>query len=362
MRGPVSRRTFLEVAAGAAAAPLAAQTAPMNPLGVDLFTLRDQGWTAFELLDFCAENGAQVVNFSEPRFLGSLEPDHLARVKAHAEEKGLAIEVGFGSICPTSTRFDADAGSAPEQLRRMLRVAEAVGSPIVRCYLGSSNDRSTPGVSLDEHIENTVRTCKAVRPDFLRAGVKIAVENHAGDLQALQLKALVEEAGTEYVGALLDAGNAAWTLEDPQHTLETLAPIAVTTGVRDSRIWRTEEGVAVMWVPLGKGNIGIRRWAERLAELRPDLPFSLEMINVPGPRIFAVEKPEFWEAYRDVPAWVYQGFLDAAEGGEPYQAPQPPVSREDDPEAYAQWARELQRADAVRDLAFCRNELGLGRS
>ena len=333
----------------------------MNPLGVDLFSLRDQGWTAFQLMDFCAENGAQLVNFSEPRFLGSLEPAHLAKVRAHAERLDMKVEIGFGSICPTSTRFDKDAGAAPEQLRRMLGVAQAVGSPIVRCYLGTSSDRSTPGISLDQHIENTVRTCKAVRTDFLRAGVKIAVENHAGDLQALQLRTLVEEAGTEYVGALLDAGNAAWTLEDPQHTLEVLAPIAVTTGVRDSRIWRTPDGVAVMWVPLGQGNIDIRRWARRLAELRPDLPFSLEMINVGGPRMFAVEDPNFWDDYRDVPAWVYQGFLDVAAAGEPYQAPKAPISREADPKAFAQWARDLQREDAVRDLAFCREQLGLGR-
>jgi len=44
-----------------------------------------------------AEHGAQVANFSEPRFLGSLEPAHLAGVKAHAQDKGLALEVGFGS-------------------------------------------------------------------------------------------------------------------------------------------------------------------------------------------------------------------------------------------------------------------------
>ena len=340
----VSRRGFLASSLAAAAAP--SQT--MKPkLGLDFFSLRSQGWTAFELLDFAKKNGAQIGHFSEPRFLGSLDEAHLRKVREHADKLGLGIEVGFGSICPTSTRFAKDDGSAPDQLRRMLKVAQTVGSPIVRCYLGSSLDRSgdTP---LEQHIDNTVASCRAVRDDFLRAGVKIAVENHAGDLQALQLKDLIERAGTDYVGALLDSGNASWTLEDPHHTLEILAPLAVTTGVRDSRIWSEGDGIAVMWVPLGEGNVDIARWQRRLAELRPDLPFSLEIINVPKPRMFDVRKPEFWQPYRDVPAWVFAKFLTLAEKGAPYQAPAGPGGK------------DQERRDVERDLAYCRETLGLG--
>jgi len=353
-----TRRTFLAAAAASAAVP-AAPAKSRHRLGLDFFSLRSQGWSAFELLDFASRNGAQVGHFSEPRFLGSLEPAHLQKVRKHAEELGLEIEVGFGSICPTSTRFVKEDGSAPEQLRRMLGVAQALGSKIVRCYLGSSNER-TGDLPLEGHIENTVASCKAVRDDFLRAGVKIALENHAGDLQALQLKALIEEAGTDYVGALLDSGNAAWTLEDPLHTLETLAPIAVTSGIRDSRIWSVPEGANVMWVPFGKGNIGIRKFAARFQELRPDLTFALEMINVGAPRTFPHRRPEFWEAYRDVPAWVFAGFEKLASEGESYQAPQPPAGVQPKTDAHAAWARELERADAEADLRFCREELGFG--
>ena len=43
-------------------------------LGIDLFSIRDSGWTPFEYLDYCGQQGAQVVHFSEIRFVGSLEP------------------------------------------------------------------------------------------------------------------------------------------------------------------------------------------------------------------------------------------------------------------------------------------------
>lgn len=353
-----TRRSFLAAAASSAAAS-ATPSKSRHRLGLDFFSLRSQGWSAFELLDFAAHNGAQVGHFSEPRFLGSTEPGHLQEVRAHAARLGLEIEVGFGSICPTSTRFVKEDGSAPDQLRRMLGVAQALGSKIVRCYLGSANER-TGDLPLEAHIENTIASCKAVRDDFLRAGVKIALENHAGDLQALQLRSLIEEAGTDYVGALLDSGNATWTLEDPLHTLETLAPIAATSGIRDSRIWSVPEGANVMWVPFGKGNIGIRKFAARFQELRPDLTFALEMINVPGPRTFAHRRPEFWDAYRDVPAWVFAGFEKLASQGRPYQAPQPPDRIQAKTDAHKAWARELERSDAEADLRFCREELGFG--
>ncbi len=361
MSTDLSRRSFLaSAAAGALAASDAQGQTPMNKLGLDFFSLRSQGWDAFQLLDFAAKNGCEVAHFSEPRFLGSLEPDHLRKVRAHADELDLELEVGFGSICPTSTRFEQQAGTAREQLLKMLDVAKALRSPIVRCYLGSADERKSD-LPLEQHIENTVASCKSVRAEFVDAGVKIAVENHAGDLQALQLRSLIEEAGKDYVGALLDAGNASWTLEDPLHTLETLAPYAVTTGVRDSRVWRTDDGAAVMWVPLGIGNVDIQRWFARMRELRPDLTFALEMINVPGPRLFDYAKPEFWEDYRDVPAWVFAKFVMLAESGGPYAAPRAPMSRDDDRAGFDAWNVALQRLEAERDLEYCRQVLGIGR-
>ena len=318
---------------------------PTSRLGLDLFSLRSQGWTAFQLLDFAHAHGATLVNFSEPRFLGSTEPDHLKRVREHADSLGIGVEVGFGSICPTSTRFIKEDGTAREQLLKMFGIAKILGSPFVRCYLGSADERKGK-LPLEAHIENTIAACKSVRDEEGRHGIKIAVENHAGDLQALQLRALVEEAGTDYVGTLLDAGNATWTLEDPLHTLEVLAPLALTTGIRDSRIWIEDDQAHVMWVPLGQGNIGIDRWTARFRELRPDLAFSLEMINLRSARKFAVRDARFWEDYRDVPAWVYEGFMKLARNGQPYVAP------EGEPVA-------LERQEVAADLSYSRRLLGL---
>ena len=332
----------------------------MTKLGLDLFSLRSQDWSAFELMNYAAGLGVNVVHFSEPRFLGSLDDAHLGKVKARADELGLEIEVGFGSICPTARRFDKAAGTPREQLLRMFGVAHKLGSPIVRCYLGGSEDRQGE-LALDAHIENTIAACRSVRSEALDLGLKIGLENHAGDLQARQLRDLIEEAGPDYVGALIDAGNATWTLEDPLHTLETLAPYCVTTGVRDSAIWEVPEGIASQWVFMGEGNVGMEAWAKRFQQLCPGKTFSLEIINLRTPRIFPYREPEFWKPYQDVPASVFAGFLNLARRGKPYtNVPAAPEGAEPDSAAHKQFLVAQERRDVEQAVRYAKDVLKMG--
>lgn len=314
-------------------------------LGVDLFSLRSQGWDAFQALDYCARLGVRVVHFSEPRFLGSLEDDHLGRVAERARRLGIELEVGMRSICPSSKMFDASQGPAEQQLGRMIRAARLLGSPIVRAVLGSMADRTVPP-GIEAHMENTLRVLRAVRAQALDAGVRIAIENHAGDMQARELKALIEEAGRDWVGACLDSGNPLWTIEDPHLTLEVLAPYALTCHLRDSAVWRVKEGAAVAWVRAGEGNVNLEAWLREFLRRCPGRTVALEVI-VTGPRVFPYLDPKFWDAYRKTPAWEFARFLALAERGTPREAP-PQVSKEeaarrerDDLEASLAWARRV---------------------
>lgn len=304
----MNRRQFLALGA----APMFAQSGSPVKLGIDLFSIRSQGWSPFEYLDYCARWGARVVHFSEIRFLGGLEADHLRQVRVHAERLGIQIEIGMRSICPTSTMFEPALGSAPEQLTRMIAAAKIIGSPIVRAVLGSMADRTPPGI--EPHIEDTVRVLRAVRSRAMDAGIKIAIENHAGDMQARELKTLIEEAGRDFVGVCLDSGNPLWTLEDPHLTLEILYPYVLTSHVRDTAVWRVPEGAAVAWVRMGDGNIGIDDYVRKYSELCPGRALSLEIIVTP-PRIFAYHDPKFWERYRGTPAWEFARFLALVDKG-----------------------------------------------
>ena len=339
------RRTFLAASASTAITRIDAQTRPAIRLGVDLFSLRSQGWSPSEMLDYCARWKARVVHFSEIRFIGNLEDEHLKKVRAHADRLGIQIEIGMRSICPGSKAFDPSQGTAVEQLERMIRAARTAGSPIVRAFLGTSADRTGP-TPMEAHIENTVKVLRAVRSRVVDAGIKIAVENHSGDMQARELKTLIEAAGKDFVGACIDSGNPLWVIEDPHLTLETLAPYCLTSHVRDSAVWRVKEGVAVAWVRSGEGNVGIDDWIRKFAQLCPGRALSLEVI-VTGARTYAVFDPKFWAAYRNTPAWEFSRFLALAERGSPKQ-PDPPTPKDqaarkerEDFEASIQFAQRL---------------------
>ena len=252
------------------------------------------------------------------------------------------------SVCPTSKMFDAAAGTAEAQLGRMLDSAAIAGSRIVRAVLGSSEDRR-PG-PLSMHIENTVKVLRNVRSKAQDLNLRIAIENHSGDMQSPQLKQLIEGAGPEFVGACLDSGNPLWTLEDPHVALDTLHPYVLTSHVRDSAVWRVPEGAAVAWVRMGEGNVAIDEYCRKYAALCPGRALSMETI-VTGPRVFAFHDPKFWDAYRDVPAWEFTRFLDLADRGKAPAA----IPRASDPEA----GRRREREDLEASLTYTRKLLGL---
>jgi sugar phosphate isomerase/epimerase len=316
----MDRREFLALSAGA---PLGimqnneSSSKPRVKLGIDIFSLRSQNWTPIQYLDYCAARKVQVVHFSEIRFIGSLEPGNLRQVREHAAQFGIEIEIGMKSICPSSKMFEAAQGTAEQQLGRMIDAANIVGSKIVRCVLGSADDRR-PG-PIEAHIADMVGVLKNVRSKAVGQNVKIAIENHAGDMQARELKMLVEEAGPDFVGVCLDSGNPLWTLEDPHLTLETLHPYVLTSHVRDSAVWTVPQGAAVTWVQMGRGNVDIAGYVKKYVELCPGKALSMESILL-GPRTFPFHDPAFWDAYRKDPAWEFDRFLQIAERGKPYQA------------------------------------------
>jgi sugar phosphate isomerase/epimerase len=287
-------------------------------LGVDNFSLRFNDWDAFQLLDYAKRIGLDVVHFSDLGPFKRLDDAYLDEVKQHADHLNIAVEVGMGSICPTSNTFSNARGSAAEQLTQMLHIAARFGSPGVRCYLGNNADRRT---GIQRHIESTIATCQEVRALAMDLGIKIAIENHAGDLQGRELKQLIERAGPEYVGACIDTGNPLWVGESPFTTLEHLAPYIVMSHIRDSAVWAHPKGAAVLWVPMGEGTVHIDEWAKQYKELCSSTNFTMEVIATLPPRVLNYLEPEYWEIYPDAPAHEFARFLRHVTEGQAYTKP-----------------------------------------
>ena len=354
------RRTFLQTASGAAVAAMssAAQPVPIK-LGFDSYSIRAFQWKAIQLLDYAAGLRLDTVQLSSLGDYESLEPDYLRKVKEHAAHLGLEIDAGIGCICPSSPAYNRKEGEPEEYVRRGLRVAQAVGSHVMRCYMGTRDNRRT-ALPLEAHIENTVKVLRAVRSQALDAGVRIAVENHAGDMQAREVKMLIEEAGKDFVGSCLDAGNPMWVAEDPLLTLEILAPYVATSHIRDSAVFEHPRGAAAQWVALGDGSVDLARFVDIFRKRCPGAAMQLEIITGRPPEILAYLEPDFWKAFQKTPAWEFARFVALAKHGQPFLGDMVIGEWSNNSPALEAALKEQQRVDLERSLEYAKKKLGVG--
>lgn len=356
---PLSRRDF--ALASAAAATLAALPASAalvkrrnHKLGFDNFAVRAMKWNARQLIDYSEKlrcDSLFITDFGP--FEGKHDDASLAEVRKYAAGKGITIELGSWSICPTAKRFKKDWGTAEEHLALGLRMSKAIGSKAFRVVLGGQEDRGSEG-GIEARIADTVKVLKSQRSRAMDAGVKVAVENHAGDMQAWELQQLVEAAGKDFVGVNFDSGNAAWTLEDPLASLETLAPYVLTTSLRDDMVWESANGVTVQWTAMGEGCLNLPAFFDLFEQRCPGVAVHIETISGFA-REFAIWKQDIWKTFPKAKASDLARFIALSKRGkkiEPFKAPAG-VDR-------TQADQDYQRGEVERSIKYCREVLGLG--
>jgi 3-oxoisoapionate decarboxylase len=258
----------------------------------------------------------------------------IRQIREHADKLGIKLQLAHGSVCPSARSFNAQLGTVEEQVTRALKASQIFGATCMRCVLGGDSERP----QIEMHIDNMVKAVRPMRSRILDSGVKLAVENHGGDLQAREMKMMVEAIGTDVCGVCLDSGNPVWMLEDPHLTLEILIPYAETCHVRDSAVWKVPEGVAVRWVNMGDGNVDIDGWIGKFIKAKPGLPIIFENLVSANPRIHRIYDPQFWNNWRQMPAWELSRFLAVAEKG----TPKPAVPRAEGKTAGQQRIEDLE--------------------
>ena len=362
-----SRREFLSrvstasllAGSGAAAisSPLSALASPeprrKTRLGLDNFSIRAFGWKAPKLIEYAASQKVNTLLLSDLNVYESHEADYLGKIGAQAKAAGIELQAGTGSICPTSNSYKEKRwGKAEDHARLLIRTAKSLGANVARCYLGNRRDRDGDG-GIYRHIEETVKVCKAVKSEAEDSGVKLAIENHAGDMQAWELVELIEAAGKSFVGATIDSGNATWTLEDPMVNLDLLGPYAVSAGIRDTMIWETDKGATAMWANVGQGLTDWKAYLARFQVVAPKAPFVLEIISYRWAGQMNYLEQDFWKRFPKARAHEFARYVALAKRGKPYTLP---AGRPKEDE------KAQQRFDLEQSLAYCREELGLGKA
>ena len=359
----MDRRSFLATALAPPMLPALRAAAPAGiRLGYDTYSIRAWGWKAMQHLDYCAKLRLDAIQISSLNDFESLEPSHLEQVRRKAEEIGVAIDAGIGCVCPSSASWGKRTDDPVAYVAQGLKVAKAVGARSMRCFMGSSADR-IGALPIEAHIGNTVKVFRAARSVALDTGVKIAIENHAGDMQAWETRMLIEEAGKDYVAACLDAGNPIQAIEDPVVTMEVLGPLTVTTHIRDTALYEDPRGCAFQWTTLGDGGVDWSRFLELKKQLCPEAAVQLEIITGRPPRVIPYLEPDFWKAFPKARASEFVRFVALVKRGHPYAGPMVvadvPGQR---PAEFTAALKEQQKLDLERSLTYAKQRLGIGRT
>lgn len=362
-----TRRDFLKMVSAAtvastAAATLAAAAFAQNDapkklikLGLDNFAVRDMKWMAPQLIDYAAQLKTDSLFITDFGPFEKTDNAYLGDLRKLAADKGLEIQLGSWSICPSSKAWRKDPrwNTAEEHLALGIRMAKSLGSPVFRVILGNAEDRKSEG-GINARITDTVKVLRSQRTLAVDSGVKIAVENHAGDMHSTELVRLIEDAGKDFVGANMDSGNACWTLEDPLQSLENLGPYALTTSLRDAAIWEYQDGAMVQWTAMGEGHLELKKYFERFTALCPGVPVHIETISGFS-KSFPYLKPDFWKSYSTLPVAEFARFVALAKKGQPFTTVKNPEGKD-----RTETNQLSQKAEIERSIKYCREVLGLG--
>lgn len=269
------RREFLTVAAAAAASPIlsrteaAAERAPARTtMGVVAYSFPTNPVSkkALEFLEFCAALGAGGVQIR----LESLEAEYVRKVRRRAEELGMFFEavVGLPEI------------NAAQQFEREVEAAREAGAVCLRtaCLSGRRYETFQTLDAWKGFEAESKKRLRLAASLVEKHRIPLGLENHK-DWTAEEFLALVKEYESEYFGVCLDTGNNIAMLDDPTEFVETFAPYAVTTHIKDMGVEDEPEGFLLAEVPLGNGALDLQRIVETIGKARSRANFNLEMIT-----------------------------------------------------------------------------------
>jgi 3-oxoisoapionate decarboxylase len=323
------------------------------PLGLCNHSLRSLNLNAQQLIEYAIDKKLDSVLLNTFQPLENLEPEYLTGLSNMAKNNDVSIYIGAGSISEKSKSFSSKYGNAMTLLKEGIRVATAVGSPIVGVRIGSIEDRYMDG-GIEAHIESVIKVMKTVCPAALGAGIKFAFENHAGDLRSTELLALIHETGTDICGALFDPANALWAMEDPMEALKILGSTIVCTSIRDVAVWETDEGAMFHGMAIGEGMLDFKLYAETLARLCPGVHLHIETISNSA-RPIPFLKPEFWKGFPNLSAAGIIDFLNLAKKGKPQEIKNPPAGINQ-----KNFDIKLQQSELLKSFDYLRNNCNAG--
>jgi 3-oxoisoapionate decarboxylase len=240
-------------------------------------------------LEHCRSLGASGIQVG----IGAREPAYADDLRARLQAASMDLE---GIV--TLPRDEADLG----RFEAEVRTASRAGAVIVRTAMMNGRRYEAFGslASFRQAVDRATHSLSLAVPILARHQVRLAVENHK-DFRAEELVALLKKVGPEHIGVCLDTGNSMALLEDPMEVVEALAPLAITTHLKDMGVEEYDRGFRLAEVPLGSGVLDLPGIVRTLRGSRPRIPLNLEMITR-DPLDIPCLDDRYWATFPDLPA------------------------------------------------------------
>jgi 3-oxoisoapionate decarboxylase len=231
--------------------------------------------TALGLVERAASLKVGVVQLCDNLPAATFEESQVPKICAAANERGISLELG--------TR-----GSSPAHLRRFIRLAHVVGSPILRLVIDAPGDEPSES--------EVVKRIGTILADLEAHQITLAIENH-DRFKSSTLLRLIRELSSPRVGICLDTVNSFGALEGPEVVVETLGPYVVNLHLKDFAVQRQPylQGFVVEGRPAGQGRLNIPWLLNRLSEFLRDPSAILELWTPPEATMDeTIEKERLW--------------------------------------------------------------------
>lgn len=240
---------------------------------------------AIDLINHCKEIGAGGVQVN----VNGWATDFAKEVRSVREKSGLYLEGSIG--LPRSTDQVAN-------FEKEVMAAKEAGAEVLRtvCLNGRRYENFHSEKEFLEFKTSALVALALAEPIVRKHQMKLAVENHK-DWKAEELVEIIQNLGSEWVGVTVDFGNNVALLEDPLKVIETLAPYAFSTHVKDMGLKEYEKGFLLSEVPLGTGIVDLKSGVEICKKYNPNIHFSLEMITRDPLEIPVMEK-DYWSTFQ----------------------------------------------------------------
>ncbi len=317
------------------------------PLGMDAHAISMMRWKAQQLMEYAIDLNVDSILFNALSYFDNLEEAYLKALRKLLEANNMSLYFGVGSLSVNSHSYTAKFGTPKELILSGLRVAKIFNATSINCKIGNIADRYTDG-GIVARMEELIDELRTMRSQIQDAGIKFAVENHAGDMRSEEVLSIVETVGTDVCGVMLDPGNSVWAMENPMHQIEKLGKHVLCTSVRDYRIWESENGATFQWTALGEGSMDFQHYTKRMSELCPGVPLHIETVSNRQNEIPFLQQ-DFWLGYPDLKASGLLDFYNMIRSGNPIEIQSPPEGV--DAKLFAQ---EHQKKELQKSIDFLR--------